>query len=419
MTGASNGFSPAALDYLRAHAIEPALARDADVSERDGALVYGFADADGRPYKRRYFLRSGDRRGPAGRKLCLGFIGGRPDGDAAAVLVCEGEGDALAAVSACAQLPLVVAAAPGASMPADRAARELVDAGCERAYLAGDGDKEGRKFNAKLAAALLECDVEPFVVPLPDGNDLADVLARAEDRERELLALLDAAEPWAPPVEEPVKGEEDEEPKRKPAQAVRLFAAFEAASADPFAPSLRQFVEDQGGICAFHTPDGSEWAEITRTIGDGTPDYLRVRSRAFRGYLADLFFRATGHEEAASGEALGAAVELIAARARNDGPELVVYRRIAAVPELGRVYLDLCDRERSIVEIGTNGWRVGRFPVAMFARSPGALALPVPKSGGSIDELRPFVNVAGEDDWRLLVAWLVAALRIPAAGIER
>jgi hypothetical protein len=39
------------------------------------------------------------------------------------------------------------------------------------------------------------------------------------------------------------------------------------------------------------------------------------------------------------------------------------------------------------------------------------LPLPQPLTGGSIDLLPPFVNVDGDDDWRLLVAWLIAALR--------
>ena len=39
------------------------------------------------------------------------------------------------------------------------------------------------------------------------------------------------------------------------------------------------------------------------------------------------------------------------------------------------------------------------------------LPLPTPKTGGHIDGLREFVNVADKDQWVLLVAWLVAALR--------
>src|SRR4051812_4951480 len=38
-------------------------------------------------------------------------------------------------------------------------------------------------------------------------------------------------------------------------------------------------------------------------------------------------------------------------------------------------------------------------------------ALPIPVHGGSLGELRRFVNVASEDDWRLMVAWLTQALR--------
>jgi hypothetical protein len=39
------------------------------------------------------------------------------------------------------------------------------------------------------------------------------------------------------------------------------------------------------------------------------------------------------------------------------------------------------------------------------------LPLPVPERGGSLDDLRPFVNVASDDDFILLAAWILAALR--------
>src|SRR5690606_22857722 len=60
------------------------------------------------------------------------------------------------------------------------------------------------------------------------------------------------------------------------------------------------------------------------------------------------------------------------------------------------------------------GWRVDwrlatRRPV--FRRVRGMRPLPEPRSGGSIEDLRPFVNVPDENAWRLLVAWLLAALR--------
>ena len=39
------------------------------------------------------------------------------------------------------------------------------------------------------------------------------------------------------------------------------------------------------------------------------------------------------------------------------------------------------------------------------------LPLPTPKRGGSLDLLQPFVNIGSEDDFTLLKAWLIGALR--------
>lgn len=63
------------------------------------------------------------------------------------------------------------------------------------------------------------------------------------------------------------------------------------------------------------------------------------------------------------------------------------------------------------MEITPNGWQVVADPPVKFRRAKGVLALPCPVVGGSIDELRAFVNVPDEASWRLLVAWLVAAMR--------
>jgi hypothetical protein len=40
----------------------------------------------------------------------------------------------------------------------------------------------------------------------------------------------------------------------------------------------------------------------------------------------------------------------------------------------------------------------------------GMLALPTPVSGGSVDQLRPFLNV-DDNFWRLVIAWLIATFR--------
>jgi hypothetical protein len=46
-----------------------------------------------------------------------------------------------------------------------------------------------------------------------------------------------------------------------------------------------------------------------------------------------------------------------------------------------------------------------------FVRHANMLAVPIPQRGGTLDELRPFINVKTEDDFVLLKAFLVGALR--------
>src|SRR6476620_5041846 len=50
-------------------------------------------------------------------------------------------------------------------------------------------------------------------------------------------------------------------------------------------------------------------------------------------------------------------------------------------------------------------------PPVRFRRSAGMQSLPLPLRGGSIESLAPFLNLASENDFVLVVAWLLRALR--------
>jgi len=77
----------------------------------------------------------------------------------------------------------------------------------------------------------------------------------------------------------------------------------------------------------------------------------------------------------------------------------------------GHIYLDLADEQWREVEIGPEGWRVNKFPPVRFRRPGGMLPLPVPEHGGSIEDLWPILNLSSRNDFVLVVAWLLAALR--------
>src|SRR5688572_14092273 len=53
--------------------------------------------------------------------------------------------------------------------------------------------------------------------------------------------------------------------------------------------------------------------------------------------------------------------------------------------------------------------RMGDRQLNRFRR-PVAHPQPMPERGGSLEELRPFVNVGSDRDWLLLQAWLLAAM---------
>src|SRR5262249_46684371 len=132
-------------------------------------------------------------------------------------------------------------------------------------------------------------------------------------------------------------------------------------------------------------------------------------STSFRRWLVHQYFIKTG--ESPSGEAVRSAIEMIEARAQFDQEVAVrdVFVRVGG--HAGKIYLDLCDDEWRAIEIGTDGWRVVANPPVRFRRAPGMLPLPEPTRGGSVATLRSFVNVGSDDDFILLVAYILAALR--------
>jgi hypothetical protein len=154
----------------------------------------------------------------------------------------------------------------------------------------------------------------------------------------------------------------------------------------------------------FHTAIGIAFADITV---EGHRETWPVRSKRFRAWLRHRYYQATG--AAASAAEIRSALDLLEAQAQFDGPERAVHVRIAE--HAGHIYLDLADEQWRAVDIGPDGWRVIGCPPVRFRRPAGILPLPVPQQGGSIEVLNSFLNLVSRDDFELIVAWLMAALR--------
>ncbi len=93
---------------------------------------------------------------------------------------------------------------------------------------------------------------------------------------------------------------------------------------------------------------------------------------------------------------------------RHDAP--VFIRAGADGATSGSTYfLDLADGTGRAVKIRARGWTVVSRPGLSFRRPAGLMPLPAPSRKGSIDSLRPFVNLT-DRDFRRAIVWLASAL---------
>jgi hypothetical protein len=154
----------------------------------------------------------------------------------------------------------------------------------------------------------------------------------------------------------------------------------------------------------FHTANGEAYATIP--VGRHRETWP-LRNRGFRRWLRQRFYEA--EEKAPGAQALQDAIGVLESQAYYDGPEEVIHTRLAEKD--GDIYVDLANDEWEVVEVTAQGWRVISDSPVKFRRPGGMLPLPKPEGGGRIEDLRPFVNVPDEQDWCLLVAWVVASLK--------
>lgn len=151
----------------------------------------------------------------------------------------------------------------------------------------------------------------------------------------------------------------------------------------------------------FHSPAAECFAAMAV---DGHKECWPIRSKAFKKWLCREYFRET-EGKAPNNEALQNALNVIEAQATFDGPEVQVYTRIAEAD--GKIYLDLCNDKWEAVEISESGWRVLDESPVRFRRAEGMAPLPRPVEGGSLEDLRRFVNAPDDRTWILLVSWLL------------
>ncbi|MFQ5803608.1 MAG: bifunctional DNA primase/polymerase [Candidatus Methylomirabilales bacterium] len=155
----------------------------------------------------------------------------------------------------------------------------------------------------------------------------------------------------------------------------------------------------------FHAPDGETAYSVICV--NSHREAWPIRSKGYRRWLTRRYYESQRKPPGA--QAVADALGVLEARAQFDAPERQVFIRVGQAGDT--IYLDLANDGWEAVEITSAGWRVVADPPAVFRRTRGMAPLPHPVPGGSLDDLRRFVNVTGDADWKLLVGWLLGALR--------
>jgi hypothetical protein len=169
------------------------------------------------------------------------------------------------------------------------------------------------------------------------------------------------------------------------------------------------------------TDDGKFWrcsdgiAYVTVPV-DGHLEHHRVRSQRFRDWLIVKAGREFPIEVAgktrpgtfgknAVEDALTACEAMAAASQQVRSAALRVGSAGAAH------YLDLGDSDWSAAEVTPSGWRIINTAPVPILRTRRTRPLPRPTSGGSLSPLRELLPMGEEDEWRLAILWMLAALR--------
>ena len=173
------------------------------------------------------------------------------------------------------------------------------------------------------------------------------------------------------------------------------FGRGKTTKADPTTTLVNLAKDDE----LFHDADGR--AFVTTKLR-GIRETLPLNDGRYRATLRLRFTNRTG--QIATSDNIKTALQQLEAIALLERPEYQVAIRVAEHDD--RLFIDLANLERQVIEVRRDGWQVVNDCPVRFIRPFGMLPLPIPLPGGSLDDLKRFINVE-VDDLPLFLAFLV------------
>lgn len=180
----------------------------------------------------------------------------------------------------------------------------------------------------------------------------------------------------------------------------------DADQSDSQATALVKLAQSNGEL--FHSAGSASGDAYISVEFKTHRETFGLKSEGFKDWLSREFF--LREDTAPRSQAISEAITVLRGIATHDGPEHEVGLRIAGHEDV--IYVDLANEQHQVVEISRTGVSLKRnneVPVR-FANRQGTLPLPAPVSGGSIEELRPLLNLADDHSWRQFVGYLVGSM---------
>ena len=212
-------------------------------------------------------------------------------------------------------------------------------------------------------------------------------------RDLRLVFEPDAYTPKAQPAEkssdEPQKNESDQAPEEK--------------TKEPSAQTRLTWIAERAEF--IHTTSGALFARVP-VNGHHELVSINEHGSGFRRWLVYTFKHEYGFVP--NSDALSQVMAGVQATAEYEGRRAKVYTRIAEKD--GCVYLDLANEKWQCVKISSCGWEVIDHPPVYFRRPNGMLPLPIPQRGGSLKDLRRLIHAKDDNDYVLILSWLLGTL---------
>lgn len=200
------------------------------------------------------------------------------------------------------------------------------------------------------------------------------------------------------------------------ADSVAKYAPANAGSGDDKKPPMSaasrlvEIIETECGADLFASEGTDPIAYMSVNDDEGRLQTMKIDSKACQRWLNREFHHREGRS--LSDSSMAEAVRTLEGKAIFDGEQRSLGLRVSGdVSEA--IYIDLGDETWRVACVTAVGWTLmeSRDCPIRFPRRKAMLPLPVPQSGGSVNELRTLLNVPDDDAWTLLLGWMVMAFQ--------